>query len=773
MLRKPSAAARRVRHDRETSLLVWLVLFFVIVFLATVIVLAVLESNSNSASESDKEQLPAIDGDIHMGDPLVFRGARDASRCTAGEHWDAELRLCAPNMHTPSSFEPLIVNGSVPACESFFDSMCGKWVSWHTNQDRTFTYGYMRNQHLVKETITSNEMTPLRKFYQSCTEHHDDYTQDHESRLELKHQLESVLGDFQSLSELPIVLGRLARRGYEGSGLVLSIERHPTQPKLLPLIMWDGLRNLQQSTVEYLLRRTLSITQMSTLQLLDSIQRIMRVAQELERRNAGHFLEDIQDYIQYVQHDFYTVPYSSITTAAAGGGGGGNGGEWLEMYWQSMGGAGLRFSQRQDMWVACKQQYLPWLMGGTTLLDLNDWKAYLQFVVIYNVHEFVPQLPDNVYYRHWDEFGPVGKSASFHHRIRRGGTPTRRRTKEVDCLRVTQAMVPGLVARAFMEKTHLTRQDMDEVRDMVTRILRVYEKNVQNQTTTAWLSDSGREAALRKLRAVKVRVGEPDEWEAEPFAKMISKDRYTHNMGLVRRYRVQRNLALWTRDATVFDRNALAYFAMPLTEVNAYYSGPTNTITVLAGIMMHPFYNPHYNQVSKHAILGSIIGHELGHVLDHHGLRWDEQGSMRSVFSAQDLRAFFNRTECVRREYNNDVASKHCNATLYGNHTLNENLADLTGVHLAYGAYFDETTEGRAAPIGERQYFFMSFAQAWCSSYDTRHTCDMMETDVHAIPEYRVDKTLRNNQEFQRVFGCHEGSRMFKSKLDQCSIYAL
>lgn len=741
---------------------------FLFVFGAIFIVLAIVENNNSAYNSAAAQQYAnahpgaQIDGNIHVSDPLVFRGGRSIAQCTAGEHWDPELQLCAPNMHTPSSFEPLIVNGSVPVCDSFFGSMCGKWAALHTNQDRSFTYGYMRNQHWVKRSILKDTNAPVHRFYDSCMQHHYDYVQDIESRMELKHQLESVVGDFQSIAELPIVLGRLARRGFEGSVIALSIERHPTKPELLPLIMWDGLRNLPQSTVEYLLRETRTVTQLTTLQMMDMVTRVMHVTRALQEHNEGHFLEDITDYVHYVQHNFSTVPYSELGSSRK---------QWLETYWQSMGGASLRFSQRQRMWVPCKD-YLKWIMDDS-LLDVNDWKAYLKFVVIYNVHEFVPELPDNAYYRHWDEFGPVGKRAALYHRVKRGGTPMRRRRRReasmVDCLRVTQAMVPGLVARAFMDETHLREQDMDEVRDMVERVLRVYERGVRDNTH--WLSGAGKEAALRKLQNVVIRVGEPDTWEVEPFADILSADRYTHNLGLVRRYRVQRNLQLWARP---FDRNALAYFGMPLTEVNAYYSGPSNTITVLAGIMLHPFYNPEYNQVSKHAILGSIIGHELGHVLDFHGLRWDEQGSMTEVYGPEDMQKFTNLTQCVVQQYSH--STKHCNATLiaaYGNHTMNENMADLIGVHLAYGAYFDETPQGRAAPMGDRQYFFMSFAQAWCSSYDTEHMCDRMENDVHAIAEYRVDYTLRNTAEFHRVFGCHPGQGMFKSKADQCSIYAL
>jgi predicted metalloendopeptidase len=101
-----------------------------------------------------------------------------------------------------------------------------------------------------------------------------------------------------------------------------------------------------------------------------------------------------------------------------------------------------------------------------------------------------------------------------------------------------------------------------------------------------------------KMQSTIVRVIEPDEWEVEPFAERLASDRYDHNMNLVRQYRVQRNLGLWHKDSpSTFNRSAIAFFAMPLTDTNAYYSGQTNSITILAGILQPPFYSTRYNQV--------------------------------------------------------------------------------------------------------------------------------------------------------------------------------
>jgi putative endopeptidase len=333
-------------------------------------------------------------------------------------------------------------------------------------------------------------------------------------------------------------------------------------------------------------------------------------------------------------------------------------------------------------------------------------------------------------------------------------------------------MLPGLVAEAFlrdmMPNKALIRA---QVKEMIERILNVYRGIIQS---TAWLSQPDKDVALNKLGALVVRVIEPDEWEPEPFAQRISADRYDHNMNMIRRYRVHRNVQLWHKDTPdAWDRNELATFVAPLSDVNAYYSPSSNTITILAGILQKPFYNVEYDEPTRYAIVGSIIGHELGHMFDPHGLYWDAEGSFRprGIWSAEGMAAFANKTQCVVREFGD--TPEECVAYPrgaggseegeglepaggaggfeYGLSTLGEDMADLIGIRLSYSAYFDYAPNTNQ---GQRQYFFMSFAQAWCSSYDTEHMCALVTGDEHAIAEYRVDRTLRNMPEWRRVFGC-------------------
>ncbi len=686
--------------------------------------------------------------------PFVFRKRIRREQCKTGEFFDETVRMCAPNFNKPLAFDPLLMNANVNTCDSFYGALCGKWISEHTNEDRSFSYGYYRNQKIIEQLIL-NDTGPINRFYVSCQRHENIK----ESEIEYSHIREYVMGDLKSYADLPVVFGRLAKIGYT-LPFVFSIEKHPTSGREVPYLAWDGFQNMTLGKIISTMISMRGLTRYTHIEMIHKADRVWKVVKGCAEHNTDP-IESIDDFVEYVQNRLTThlIPFNRVPV-------------WKTPYenrhgwnsfFQAMDGNALRFLPNQDTWVI-GQDYLTWLFGyAIPQYEIGDWMAYIEFSIMYNVHKFMPLLPNNVYFKQWDMHGPL--SGAVYHRIPRDEEPSVKK----DCIAITQHMIPGLVAESFlktMEKKELIRA---EVRTIVENVITAYVDAVNR---TQWLNGDAKAVAVEKIRNIIIRVVEPDEWTSEPFADRISPDRYDHNMNLVRRYRVQRNLQLWHKDnPNSLDRNALAFFSSPLSDVNAYYSGSTNTITILAGILQRPFYSFDYNLVSKYAIIGFVVGHELGHALDHHGLYWDKDGSFIAEGIFNPL-AFVKQVQCVIREFSPGPSECPQNANIpYGNATLNEDLADKTGLRLAYDAYFKYTPQGRAAPMGDKQSFFMVLAQSWCSSFDRNHTCARVASDVHALPSFRVDKTMRDMPEFQRVFNCRPGQEMFRQTDDMCMVY--
>jgi predicted metalloendopeptidase len=697
------------------------------------------------------------------GAPFVFRKKNkliaqkrsDRNRCKSGERWSPEEGMCEPIFNTPSSFEGSIMNVTMNMCDDFFNAMCGKWNAEHTNEDRTFSYGYHRNQNRIRRIVQNPTYVSIRSFYDSCITNLNGLDT-HESQLETQHVLEHIANALKGYGDLPTVLGRLSRYGYT-SPFVFSIERDPTQKRLVPFFT-AGSFNFSSPVVMQTFETARSITKHTSLVLMDKVRRTMKVINHLNQKNTEP-VEGIVDYMDYLRsgginddmHLFRDLGLWNTPHENSGG--------WT-LFFQALDGSALRLSQEQPVWVI-GLSYMKWLLqDGLRSVEVMDWVAFVEFSILYNIKETAPILSNNVYLRSFSKSQTKYQTKS--HLILRSLEETQQ--KELYCVEVTQNMIPGLVAQTFLSEMMPNKELIrSQVKTIVSRIIAVYRGFIQS---SAWLKQIDKDAALRKLDTLIVRVVEPDEWEAEPFAQRISKDRYTHNMNMVRRYRVHRNIQQWHLNK---EPELSIPFVAPLSDVNAYYSGPSNSITILAGILQKPFYNVDYNEPTRYAIIGSIIGHELGHMFDPHGLLWDESGNFkpRGIWSKEGMDAFQNKSRCVVDEFGDtpeeciSEEEEDSESKEYGEATLGEDLADLVGIRLSYKAYFDNNP---SATSGQRQYFFMSFAQAWCSSYDVKHTCALVKGDVHAIAEYRVDRTLRNIPEFARVFGCQR-------KNNTCTIY--
>lgn len=675
---------------------------------------------------------------------------RDSSTCVGGEEWEAETQMCAPRFHAPLAFEASIMDGSHSACgPSFYHMMCGNWLSHHTNQNRAFSYAHRRIvKRLVKMVTETNG--PLKRFYQSCVSRGTEAAE-RETRIVYKHMLSRVVEPIRSHADLPRAFGTLARMGYTHP-MVLSIEKHPTEARVIPYFGYDNLPEeiLNEQSIYRLLVAARGVTSYNMQEEQNMILGVLAISRAL-RESRTFKMEDVIGFREYVTQsmEYHMRPWSEVHQSW----------NW-DRYFQALSGPSFRLALNQTVWMPDERYFKRLITENLRRFSIPEWRSWITFAILYNSHQIEPDLPNNAYFK--KHIGPMGKRHYPSNRIKRS-------TQEVDCIANTEYMLAGLMAEQYLE-TYMSNREADrrDVFAIVESLRGALRLEIRN---TTWLSVADRLLLESKLNATLIRVMEPNIWRSEPFADSISEDRYDHNMNLVRAYRVERNLAMWhaaAYDQPAWDRNFLATFASPLTEVNAYYSGQSNSITILAGLMQHPFYSAAYGVVSKYAIMGSVIGHELSHMLDHHGLYWDGEGNYHAngIISEDGMRHFYNASDCVIEQYGPAPSGCQREGMVYGNQTVGEDLADLTGIKTSFRAML---LANPSITLGDKQHFFMVLAQAFCESYDQQHICDSVENDVHAVAEFRIDRTLRNLREFHETFQCHPGHEMWRDQV--CSVY--
>ncbi len=157
-----------------------------------------------------------------------------------------------------------------------------------------------------------------------------------------------------------------------------------------------------------------------------------------------------------------------------------------------------------------------------------------------------------------------------------------------------------------------------------------------------------------------------------------------------------------------------------------------------------------------------IIGHEISHAFDDQGSRYDSDGKLRDWWTAEDHARFKSRTAELVAEYSSFMPLR--GRRINGELTLDENIADIAGLTIAYKAY-ELSLDGGGAPLIDGltgdQRFFMGFAQAWREKIRDSYAIEMIQSDPHPISFVRVIGTLLNEPEFYATFDVRPGDRMY------------
>ncbi len=318
------------------------------------------------------------------------------------------------------------------------------------------------------------------------------------------------------------------------------------------------------------------------------------------------------------------------------------------------------------------------------------------------------------------------------------------------CVSATDAALGELLAQPFVEK-RFSGESKEAVLTMVKAISAAFDKRVGELD---WMDADTKKAARIKLAKMAYLIGYPSKWKSYDFA--IEKKGYAGNMYRAVAFEQRRELG---KIGKPVDRGE--WFMTPPT-VNAYYSPSRNQMVFPAGILQPPFFQPNASVAVNLGGMGMVVGHELTHGFDDQGSQYDAFGNLKSWWTPKVREQFDGRTACIEKQY--DAFEVLPGVTLNGKLTLGENIADAGGVKLAFRAYraLRENAPEHLVADGytEDQQFFLSVAQVWCSKYTDELKRLRAQTDPHAQPNYRVNGSIQNTEEFAEAFSCAAGTPM-------------
>ncbi|MFD1154052.1 M13 family metallopeptidase [Undibacterium aquatile] len=297
---------------------------------------------------------------------------------------------------------------------------------------------------------------------------------------------------------------------------------------------------------------------------------------------------------------------------------------------------------------------------------------------------------------------------------------------------------------------------------LVANLLLAYKESID---TLDWMSPETKKEAQAKLATFTPKIGYPNKWK-DYSALHITKGDAVGNLRAIRSFAAQTEL---NKLGKPIDRDE---WGMTPQTVNAYYNPEMNEIVFPAAILQPPFFNPKADDAVNYGGIGTVIGHEISHGFDDQGAQYDGAGNLRDWWTKEDHVKFAAKTAALVKQYNafSPVPGYNVNGEL----TLGENIADNSGLAIAYKAY-QLSLGGKPAPVINgltgNQRFFMGFGQVWRGKLREQEAIIRIKTDPHSPGEFRANGSLRNMTPFYQSFGVKEGDKMYLPPAERVSIW--
>ncbi|MBP5237239.1 MAG: M13 family peptidase, partial [Clostridia bacterium] len=292
-----------------------------------------------------------------------------------------------------------------------------------------------------------------------------------------------------------------------------------------------------------------------------------------------------------------------------------------------------------------------------------------------------------------------------------------------------------------------------DIVSIVKKIIDTYKLRIERN---GFLEQSTKEQAIRKLSAIKIKMGYPDEIKEIWSRLVFSED--DSLLEVMMKLSGIRLKDMFDRLTKPVDRTE---WPMPGHMVNACYDPSSNDITFPAAILQKPFYSLDQSVSENLGGIGAVIGHEISHAFDNNGANFDENGNLKNWWSEDDFKAFKELTGQMIEQY--DGIEYH-GGKVNGELVVSENIADNGGMGVTL-----EIVHSLAKP--DFRAYFINWARVWCMKAKEEYIQLLLTNDVHSPNVLRADMTPRNFSEWYEAFGVTENDKMYLAPEKRISIW--
>jgi putative endopeptidase len=388
------------------------------------------------------------------------------------------------------------------------------------------------------------------------------------------------------------------------------------------------------------------------------------------------------------------------------------------------------------------------ITGEAALVASEPLEAWKAFLIFHTINHSAGLLP------------PAFADTSFEfygHTLQ--GTP-KQRDRWKRAIGAVNADLGDAVGRIYVKK-YFPASSKAQVKQMVDNILAAFTDRVGQLD---WMTAATREKAKAKIATVRVGVGYPETWR-DYSDLVIRRDDAAGNHLRAEEHEYRHQLA---KLHSPVDKGE--WWMTPQT-VNAVNLPLQNALNFPAAILEAPFFDPKADAAANYGSIGAVIGHEISHSFDNTGAEFDAEGRMANWWTPEDQAHFKAAGQKLVAQYNayEALPGLHVN----GQQTLGENIADVSGLTIAWLAYH-KSLGGKPAPVinglSGDQRFFLAFAQSWREKTRDAATRAQVVSDGHAPGKFRA-QTVRNIDAWYDAFGPKAGDKLYLAPQDRVKIW--
>ncbi|XP_043279302.1 neprilysin-2-like [Venturia canescens] len=365
---------------------------------------------------------------------------------------------------------------------------------------------------------------------------------------------------------------------------------------------------------------------------------------------------------------------------------------------------------------------------------LANWAAWRTLAVK------IPQFPSYLSHRRW----------AFR-RILEG-------TQSESCAEKTRSSL-GFALSALYQRKYINQSSIDDMIVMLGNIEHEFSTLVQK---AEWLDKDTRKKLVEKVSNMKNSLSvcreaiRDEELEAFYSGLDLSKDSFDETNRIIAEFNSMKPSSA---------RNPSNRSFCGKSWLTTSYIPQFNFLQIAARSLFGFFYDGDRPKYLNYGVTSEDIAHELGHSLSPTAIIYDKDGNVKPWLDLESKKYYLNRVQCFIDQFGNytiDGTKIRVNGYL----TVNENIADYTGVKIAYYAYdkwANANSREKFLPgldYSPKQMFWIAMANTWCAKYRPQFLKSRAYEDEHAPNKIRVNGPLANIREFSDDFQCDSSTRM-------------